>query len=130
MTPRLIPLALLLAACGTGDAAPGRPCDRLGLLCSDDRSAYPLHLADPRNASADLDGDGKLDLAVTIQQANRMSVLLGNGDGTFAPRIDHPVGTTPVALATADLDDDGRPDLAVANLGGASVSVLLNHCIP
>ena len=63
-----------------------------------------------------------------------MSVLLNNGDGTFAARLDYPAGSTPYSIAVADLNGDGRPDLAVANNGyvpdNGNVSVLLNTCLP
>lgn len=42
-----------------------------------------------------------------------VSVLLGNGDGTFRTRIDTGVGKRPTSVALADLDGDGRQDLAV-----------------
>ena len=47
--------------------------------------------------------------------ATRVSVLLNNGDGTFAARVDYPTGTAPASVAAADLNGDGKPDLAVAN---------------
>ena len=118
MTPRLLTLALLLAACGTGDAAPGRPCDRLGLLCSDDRSAYPLHLADPRNASADLDGDGKLDL-VTAAGAAGLSIAWSGGPRDY--RL-FPGAVTDVKVG--NLDDDNHLDIAFLTTEPAALHVL------
>ena len=56
-----------------------------------------------------------------------MSVLLNNGDGTFAPKVEYGVGSRPWSLFSADLDGDGDNDLAVANRDGNSVSVLLNN---
>ncbi|MEV6973708.1 FG-GAP-like repeat-containing protein [Kitasatospora sp. NPDC093806] len=64
---------------------------------------------------ADLDGDGRLDLAVADDGIGTASVFLGNGDGTLGPRADFPVGGVPVSLAVADLDGDGHPDLALAD---------------
>src|SRR5512139_2368567 len=58
-------------------------------------------------ALADLNRDGALDLVVVNQRAKSGSVLLGNGDGTFSPRIDFVTGRGPVALALADLNGDG-----------------------
>lgn len=108
---------LLLAACG-GDAAPGRPCDRLGLLCSDDRSAYPLHLADPRNASADLDGDGTLDL-VTAAGAAGLSIAWRGGPRDY--RL-FPGAVTDVKVG--HLDDDNHLDIAFLTTEPAALHVL------
>src|SRR6266699_1504767 len=65
----------------------------------------------------DFNGDGKLDLAVTDYSNNNVSVLLGNGDGTFqAPRT-FPVGIHPAQVAVGDFNSDGMLDLAVADYG-------------
>ena len=56
-----------------------------------------------------------------------MSVLLGNGDGTFRPQQTYAVGSRPYSVAVADLNGDGKPDIVTANYGGNSVSVLLNN---
>src|SRR6266568_4518891 len=68
-------------------------------------------------AEGDFNGDGKLDLAVTDYSNNNVSVLLGNGDGTFqAPRT-FPVGIHPAQVAVGDFNSDGKLDLAVADYG-------------
>lgn len=79
--------------------------------------------------AADFDGDGKLDLAAVNRATNNLTVLKGNGDGTFTPMAGSPVsvGAGPEALAAGDLNGDGRPDLAVVNQGDNSVSVLFNN---
>ncbi len=56
-----------------------------------------------------------------------MSVLLNNGDGTFAPGVIYDAGDLPAAVALADLDGDADQDLAVANAGSDNISVLLNN---
>lgn len=68
--------------------------------------------------SADLDGNGTLDLATANKSSGTASVLLNNGDGTFAAPLDYAAGIFPYGIAAADLDRDGDADLAVAN--GAS----------
>jgi hypothetical protein len=73
----------------------------------------------------DLNGDAALDLVVANSQKNGVSVLLGNGDGTFQPPVDYGAGEYPSAIAAADLDGDGALDLAVANYAGDNISVLL-----
>ena len=76
---------------------------------------------------ADFNGDGKLDLAVANfgSEGNSVSILLGNGDGTFRPHVDYAVGGQPYGLAAADLNGDGKIDLIAANTPG--VSVLLGN---
>src|SRR5262249_32384323 len=82
--------------------------------------------------AADFNGDGILDLAASDlvlapQFADTVSVLLGNGDGTFGPPTDFTVGTYPFPLAAADFNGDGKVDLGVANYVSNSVSVLLGN---
>src|SRR5581483_5668319 len=66
-----------------------------------------------------------------------VSVLFGNGDGSFQTAVQYPVGGNPTAVAVADVNGDGQPDLVVAafatydpntgySQGGNGVSVLLN----
>ena len=77
--------------------------------------------------STDLDGDGDNDLAVANYGSRNVSVLLNNGDGTFADKVDYDVGYRPFSVFSTDLDGDGDNDLAVANNGNRNVSVLLNN---
>src|SRR5881396_2035984 len=75
-------------------------------------------------AVGDFNGDGLQDLAVANHDINTVSVLLGNGDGTFqeAPGSPIAVGTTPVWIVVGDFDGNGVPDLAVANVLSDNVS--------
>src|SRR5439155_3480396 len=59
--------------------------------------------------------------------SNSVSVLLGNGNGTFGAQTQLGTRSAPASVAIGDLNGDGRPDLAVANLGSNSVSVLLGR---
>ena len=77
--------------------------------------------------AGDFNGDGRTDLAVANYGSNDVSVLLGNGDGTFQPQVTYAVGSGPVALVAGDFTGDGRTDLAVANSGDNDVSVLLGN---
>ena len=76
-------------------------------------------------ALVDFSGDGKLDLAVATSRSNTVSVLLGNGNGTFAIAVNYTVGTAPSSVAVGDVNGDGKADLAVANNGSSNVSILL-----
>ena len=75
----------------------------------------------------DLNGDGKLDLVVANEGNNTVSVLLGNGNGTFQAQQTFATGTSPDSVAVADFNGDGKPDLVVANVGSNTVSVLLGN---
>lgn len=60
----------------------------------------------------DFNGDGKLDLAMSLQGSGSIAVALGNGDGTFqSPIVNTQPGATP-RIAAADFNGDGKLDLA------------------
>ncbi len=111
---------------------------------------YPVGTQPIFVAVADFNGDGNLDLAVVNENCagepfnvqscgtGTVSILLGNGDGTFQPHFDYDTGTQPVWVAAADLNGDGKPDLVVVNFdclnvecnsndGSGSVSILLGN---
>src|SRR5881397_3791076 len=76
----------------------------------------------------DLNGDGKLDLAVANALSNTVSVLLnttapGAAIASFAAKQDFATGTTPRSVTVGDVNLDGKLDLAVANLNSNTVSV-------
>ncbi|HMB06115.1 MAG TPA: VCBS repeat-containing protein, partial [Isosphaeraceae bacterium] len=82
-------------------------------------------------AIGDVNGDGKPDLVTanierTTASPGDVSVLLGNGDGTFRPRAYFATGYSPSSVAIGDVNGDGKPDLVVANVASDDVSVLLN----
>ena len=78
-------------------------------------------------AAADFNGDGKLDIVTANSGDNTITVLLGNGAGSFAAATGNPfaVGMNPQSIAVADFSKDGKLDLAVANANTNSVTVLL-----
>ncbi len=83
--------------------------------------------------AADLNGDGKYDLAIAADPPNgpgNITVLLGKGDGTFGPPSTFAAGSFPFYIAIADFNQDGNPDLAISNYPATasatgSVAVLL-----
>ncbi|HYM75013.1 MAG TPA: FG-GAP-like repeat-containing protein [Candidatus Dormibacteraeota bacterium] len=85
-------------------------------------------------AIGDFNRDGKLDLAVSnycggsnCLSASTVSILLGNGDGTFQAQHAYAVGTQPIPIVTADFNGDGKLDLAVANFADSTISILLGN---
>jgi hypothetical protein len=77
-------------------------------------------------AVGDFDSDGNLDLAVANNYSNDMSVLLGNGDGTFQTARTFPAGRAPASVAVGDFNGDGRLDLAGTSFD-ANVNVFLGN---
>jgi hypothetical protein len=85
-------------------------------------------------AVGDFNGDGKPDLAVTNLcpvggcingSASVVSILLGNGDGTFQTHVDYPAGDRPGSIAVGDFNGDGKQDLAIA--GSTAMSVIFGN---
>jgi hypothetical protein len=78
-------------------------------------------------AIADLNGDGKLDLAVSNYDPSpsRVSVLLGDGHGAFGAHADFTVGLGTKGIASGDLNGDGKRDLVAANYTSSNISVLI-----
>jgi hypothetical protein len=90
-------------------------------------ASLPTGISPVQPAAADLDGDGDIDLAVVNENTATVSVLLGNGDGTFAPKTDYATGAGPRGIALGDLDGDGDADMVATNSAGGTVSVLMNN---
>jgi hypothetical protein len=78
-------------------------------------------------AVADITGDGHPDLVLYSAHAHTVSVLAGNGDGTFQPRSDYAGFSSPsrAEISVADVTGDGKPDILVS--GG---SMYFTACLP
>src|SRR5205814_1707975 len=78
----------------------------------------------------DVNGDGFKDVVTANYgsgSGTSISVLLGNGNGTFQAKTDYTVGSGPYGVVIADLNGDGAVDLAVSNYTSNSISVLLGQ---
>jgi hypothetical protein len=96
------------------------------------RVDYATGLSPAALVSADFRGDGKADLAIVNEydgtgDPGTVSILLGNGDGTFQTHVDYPVGNYPVGIVVADFNGDGKIDLAVVNDTDSTVSILFGN---
>jgi hypothetical protein len=92
----------------------------------------PYHSLNPTgsvpspNAHGDMNGDGRIDIVTCNTSGSSVTVLLGNGDGTFLPAASYPMGSDPRGVALLDADGDGDLDVATANNGSGDVSLALN----
>src|SRR6516162_7454710 len=88
-------------------------------------------------AVGDLRGNGISDIVMNNEPGDyRVSVLLGNGDGTFQPAVNYVTGEGPGGIQIADVTGNGIPDIITANFdaglinddnGTNTVSVLLGN---
>lgn len=76
---------------------------------------------------SDFNRDGDVDVCTADTQGSTVSILLGNGDGTFAPQQLVTVATLPRGIAVLDVDGDGDVDIVNGNASGSgSLSTLIN----
>jgi hypothetical protein len=78
-------------------------------------------------AVADFNHDGKMDVAVTNNFDDNVTILLGKGDGTFRVGGYYPTHVSPTAIVAADFNRDGHADLAVVNGGSGDVTILMGN---
>ncbi len=79
------------------------------------------------NENADLDGDGEIDVVTCDTAGDSVSVLLGNGDGTFQPAEVYSMGAGPHGMALLDVDGDGDIDVMSANTGSDNLALRRNN---
>ena len=75
----------------------------------------------------DVNGDGKPDVVVENYDADTISVLLGNGDGTLRAKVDYATGDGPWSMAVGDVNGDGKVDVVTGNYYASTASVLLGN---
>ncbi|WP_217443625.1 hypothetical protein [Myxococcus sp. CA051A] len=72
----------------------------------------------------------QLDIAATIPAANRVSLLMGLGDGSLAERQDVVLGAMPRGLVAGKFNADDRLELMVSQDGSAPLKLLTTTCLP
>src|SRR5215213_1351167 len=120
LTPR-VKKSLMSVLCLTGMAA-------VSSVIGATFSNYPVGVEPKAVAVADFNNDGKKDLATVNRGSHTVSILLGNGAGTFGDATNFSTGGTfpePFGLAAADFNNDGKTDVVVSQPNVGLISVLL-----
>jgi cysteine-rich repeat protein len=136
--------------CGNGVLDPGEVCDDgntvsgdgcrgdckglercgdgfvdVGEVCLEGPSALPSGDWPQQIVVADVNGDGIEDLLSANESTYTLAVLLGRGDGTFAPTVEYPATQYANKLVVGDFDGDGHLDAAlIGTLGGDEIAML------
>src|SRR5262249_26548139 len=75
----------------------------------------------------DINQDGITDLVTTNVSSNTLSILLGNGDGSFHDQMQLHVCQEPRSLASGSFNGDAYPDIVLACAGGDQIAVLFGR---
>lgn len=75
----------------------------------------------------DFNSDGNADIVIANEGSSNISLLLGNGNGTFGSPTNFPVGGQPFGIDKGDMNNDGKLDIVTANNAANNVSVLLGN---
>jgi dienelactone hydrolase len=78
-------------------------------------------------ATADLRGDGRLDVVAANWLSSNIAVLLSNGDATFQPAVTYATDANPDEVVLGDFNGDGKLDVAVRSQLSYTISVLLGN---
>ncbi|MBA3915342.1 MAG: VCBS repeat-containing protein [Acidobacteriales bacterium] len=121
MRSRLLPALLLLIA----SLVPGALAASQRFI---ETQQFPIGGEGYGIVLADFNGDGKPDMAVTLNSVESVAILLGTGKG-FGPAIIYGTGKSPVGIGVADFNRDGKLDLVTANddVAANAVSILLGN---
>lgn len=77
--------------------------------------------------TADLNADSKLDLVVSAHNSNAISLLFGNGDGSFQSAVTYSTGGSNIDAKLGDYDNDGDVDIFVARDSATSTLIFNNN---
>jgi hypothetical protein len=87
----------------------------------------PIGAGASPNEPGDFDNDGWADVAVCNGSEGTVSIVLGNGDGTFSPEQVVAMGGGPHGIAALDVDGDADTDLVTANFVPGNLTLTLNN---
>ena len=100
--------------------------DFTGLFNDYNRPTYPVNNRASPSEPADFNADGVPDICVANIDTSSVSILMGVGDGTFAPQQQVAVGSGPRGIAVLDADGDGDMDIVNTNSASSNLSLLIN----
>lgn len=87
---------------------------------------FPLGAVPSPNEPADFNLDGHADLCVANTSGAKLSVILGNGDGTYAPQQILSLPGSGRGIAVLDVDGDADADIVTANNSASNLSLFIN----
>ena len=111
-----------LSVAGCSPREPDVPPDLFYLFAT-----YPVGKNPTSVATADFNQDGFTDLITTNISDDSLSLLFGNGDGTFRAHVRLSVSKEPRSLALNDYNGDGLTDLAVACSGSDQIALFFGN---
>lgn len=98
----------------------------IGSFAFGNKISYSIGTSPSALSIADVDGDGLLDVLVSIWD-NQVAVYRNKGNLLFDTKINYAIGFSPSHIVMGDLNGDNKPDILVANYDGRSFSVLKNN---